>query len=74
MLERLRPFEDPDNYLPLARSLCRGKRACLERPAHGVPAAALSPDPGPSREARRASSRCWAIALLHLALGAGTVA
>lgn len=65
-------FEDPDNYLPLARSLCEGKGlAWNDRPtAYRPPLYPLILAPLVKLGGPRP---LVAIAILHLALGAGTV-
>jgi hypothetical protein len=65
-------FDDPDNYLPMARSLASGEGFALrERPT------AYRPPLYPLILAPLAAGRDewipWGIALLHLGLGAGTV-
>ncbi len=48
MLRGPGPFDDPDNYLPLARSLAEGGGFCLRWPSHRLSAAALSADARPA--------------------------
>jgi hypothetical protein len=65
-------FDDPDNYLPMARSLASGEGFALRgRPtAYRPPLYPLVLAPMAAAGDDRAR---WGIALLHLALGAGTV-
>lgn len=69
-----RPADDPDNYLPLARSLAQGRGFAINgRPTAYRPPLypwLLAPLIGPGAEGDRFTP---AIAGLHLALGAGTV-
>jgi Dolichyl-phosphate-mannose-protein mannosyltransferase len=66
------PFDDPDNYLPLARSLAAGSGFSLNGhpTAYRPPLYPLMLAPLISMLGGRA---VWGIALLHLGLGAGTV-
>ncbi len=66
-------FDDPDNYLPMARSLAsgegfalRGRSTAYRPPLYPLMLALLA--------AGRDEWLPWGIALLHLGLGAGTVA
>jgi hypothetical protein len=67
-----RPMEDPDNYLPLARSLAEGRglalngRATAYRPP--LYPLVLAPLVG-----ALGGNLFWGVAALHLVLGAGTV-
>jgi hypothetical protein len=65
-------FDDPDNYLPLARSLASGAGF-----THGGRATAYRPPLYPLLLAPLISIRSvpavWGVALLHLLLGSGTV-
>ncbi|WZO99862.1 dolichyl-phosphate-mannose-protein mannosyltransferase [Isosphaeraceae bacterium EP7] len=67
-----RPMEDPDNYLPLARSLAEGRGLSLNgrATAYRPPLYPLVLAPLVAGLGDRLS---WGVAALHLALGAGTV-
>jgi 4-amino-4-deoxy-L-arabinose transferase-like glycosyltransferase len=72
MLQGARAFDDPDNYLPLARAVAAGDGFSLNgRPtAYRPPLYPLLLAPSISVLGERVA---WGIALFHLALGAGTV-
>ncbi len=73
MARRTAPFDDPDNYLPLARSLATGVGFSL----NGHPTAyrpPLYPFMLAPLFALLGDGAAWGIAILHFALGAGTVA
>ncbi len=72
MLRGPAAFDDPDNYLPLARSVAGRRWFHLERAADGVSAAALSRSSCPV-DLDSGQPFVLGIALLHLGLGAGTV-
>ncbi len=65
-------FDDPDNYLPLARVAGRGRRLHAQRASDRVSAPTLSSVLAPLF-AGGGTPAVWGVALLHLALGAGTV-
>lgn len=69
---RSRGLDDPDNYLPLARSLAEGRGFCLDgRPtAYRPPLYPIVMAPLVAALGARAG---YGVAALHLALGAGTV-
>ena len=69
-------LDDPDLYLPLARSLARGDGLCLSKgkPTAQRPAALPAPADAGRGAAATDSSLAIGIAFLHIALGLGTIA